>query len=846
PHIFVHLEEMPLTSSGKINRNALPETELENIQTGVEYVAPETEKEKALTECIGEILNAEKVSILDNFFDLGGDSLKAIELTARLEAKGYSVSVKTIFSSKDIKSLAEALTSKETEHIKIEYGNVLPATAAQMRVYTSQFVAPDSAHYNVPIAFKVKNLEPEKLSKAVNGLIEKHESLRTRFETRNGEVTQIIEDNAKVKVEKLSSDDISLFNTPFDLTKAPLIKVGYFENTVMLVLHHIIVDGESMGVLLRDLNELYMERDASETVQYGEFAVTDGYTQKNEEYWTGVFSEEASPIELKKDFTRPEKQSFKGSQIYELIDIGLHNRIAEACKRLNITSFVFYMACYNILLSVFSGSEDIVVGTPMNGRDSRFLNSIGMFVNTVALRSKPNSSKKISELLSEIKKASIEAIDNQQYPFDKLVKKLGLNTLGRNPLFDVMFAYQGEQLSEVVFGDEEAEVLPVPLAGVKCDMNFNIITRKTDVVLMVEYSTDLFKEKTVKEFITAYKIILEQALDENKCIGDIDIVSYEDKKKVLCDFNNTKYSFSIPENSTLYSLFEKTASYNKDRICIKTAERNLTFGELLSISESLDTKLRKITGKKKSVIAVIAERSVEMYCAIYGIIRGGNAYLPIDPNYPQERIDRILSDSKAAAVAAQGKFTKLAGNVPVIDMTEFISDCHKESDSEKCAAEPDDTAYVIYTSGSTGNPKGAMVSHRSAVNRILWMHDKYPLGDGDVILQKTPYTFDVSVWELFWWGICGGSLAASKPDEHFLPAKILDEVKSNKVTHLHFVPSVFEIFLSYLESHTEEQSKFNTVKYVFVSGEALTANLVERFYKLYSYDKVTLHNLYGP
>ena len=235
-----------------------------------------------------------------------------------------------------------------------------------------------------------------------------------------------------------------------------------------------------------------------------------------------------------------------------------------------------------------------------------------------------------------------------------------------------------------------------------------------------------------------------------------------------------------------------------------------------------------------------------MYSAVYGIIRGGNAYLPIDPNYPPERIEYILKNSNAAAVICQGKFTHLAGELPCINMTEFINNSEKTGNILPSAADENDTAYVIYTSGSTGNPKGARVSHKSAVNRILWMHEKYPLCKDDVILQKTPYTFDVSVWELFWWGITGGCLAASKPDEHFLPEKILKEAQKNKVTHIHFVPSVFELFLNYLESHKEDISKFESVKYVFLSGEALSASLVQRFYRLYDYEKVTLHNLYGP
>ena len=843
PHVFTHLDEMPLTASGKADRNALPEIDLESISTETEYIAPETEKEILLTDCICDILGAEKVNVLDNFFDIGGDSLKVIELIARLEEKGYTAEIKTVFSCRNIRTLSESLEVKEYKYEKVSYDSILPATAAQMRVYTAQMMKPDSVHYNIVSAYKVEVINHEKLEMALNKLIERHESLRTRFENRNGHIVQIIEAKATVELEELTSEDVSLFNTPFDLEKAPLIKAGYCGNTLMFVTHHTVTDGESLAILLRELNELYIGRELNDTVQYGEFAVTDGYTPENERYWLNVYSDIPSALEIRTDYVRPAAQSFKGSEIYELIDIDTHNKITEKCKEKGITPYVYYMACLSVLLSKFSGSEDVVIGTPVSGRTPKYLNTVGMFVNTLALRSKPEGNKRISKLFDEIKEDSIEAIENQNYPFGELVKKLDISSSGRNPLFDVMFTYQREQTNEFLLGNSKASSLPVSLSASKCDLEFYIIPRDTDVVLLTEYCSDLFRKETVSGLTQAYIHLLEACLDESRQIKDISLADNE----AVSTFNSTTHSYDIPDGASLYSLFERRVKENTDKVCIKTAERKLTFGELSDITVRLDARLRGITKSEKSVIAVICERSAEMYAAIYGIIRGGNAYLPIDPNYPQERIDYILENSGAKAVAVQGKFCHLAGKVPFIDMTEFIENPESSPiEGYGCAATPEDTAYVIYTSGSTGAPKGAKVSHKSAVNRILWMHDKYPMEESSVILQKTPYTFDVSVWELFWWGLCGGCLAASRPGEHFLPAKILEETEKNKVTHIHFVPSVFELFLNYLEAHNDEAQKFYSVRYVFLSGEALSAELIQRFYRLFDCSKVTLHNLYGP
>jgi len=847
PHIFTHLKEMPLTASGKINRKALPEINLENIGTETEYVAPETKEEAVLTGCIEDVLGTEQISTLDNFFDIGGDSLKAIELTSRLETKGYEMQVKTIFAAENIKALAKELTVKEKEKIKAEYGSVLPVTPSQMRVYTAQMMEPDSPLYNIPYVFRTEEVDSEKLERAINKLIERHESLRTHFENRNGQIVQVIDQKSEIRIQKLKSEDVSAFTKPFDLRKSPLVRVGYYENTIMIDMHHIIVDGETMPVFFKELNELYMEREIeNKAVQYGEFAVQERSLKESERHWLKLFEEEVPTLELPTDYPRKEKQTFKGSAHYDLIDIKLHEKIKDKCKELGITPYVFYMTCFNIMLSKYSGNEDIVVGMPISGRSSRFLETVGMFVNTIALRSRPEGNKRIYELMQEIRDNSIAAIDNQDYPFGELVKKLNIEVGGRNPLYDVMFAYQSYEMTDILFGDKKAELIPAPVTASKCDFTFTVLPRKDDVVVMAEYCTDLYNRETVEKFTESFKQILESCLEEQTLIKDVAVISDDEWQKLIKDFNDTKVTYPILASSTIYSLFEERAEKAADRTCIITAEKKITFGELSHLSETLDEKIRSLTNGKKSVIAVIADRSVEMYSAIYGIIRGGNAYLPLSPDYPKERIEYILRNSGAALVAAQDKYTHLSGNVPSIDMTEFVNNPPEIRKHFPCNAEEDDTAYVIYTSGSTGNPKGAKISHKSAVNRILWMHDKYPLEENSVILQKTPFTFDVSVWEIFWWGMCGGSLAASKPGEHFLPAKILEETDNNKVTHLHFVPSVFELFLNYLEAHKDECARFSSVKHVFLSGEALTASLIQRFYELYDYGSVKLHNLYGP
>ncbi len=841
PHIFTHLETMPMTASGKADRNALPEIELENISIETEYVAPTTKEEIILTECVSKVLDIERVGILDNFFDMGGDSLKSIELVSQLEDNGYTFNIKDIFNTIDIKELATKLTINQKQDEVIEYSSVIPATAAQMRVYTAQIVNPNATHYNITYAFKVNSVNKEKLENAVNKLIERHDSLRTHFESIDGVIHQVIDENAHINIGELFDDDLNNFAKPFDISKSPLLHVSCNKNTIVVDLHHIIVDGESMPVFFRELNDLYMGRELPNTVQYGEFAVTNTYTEDNEKYWLNIFNENITPLELPTDYQRPEIQSFNGSQIYDFVDIDIHNKIVDKCRELNITPYAYYMACYNILLSKYSSNEDVCVGVPISGRISKFLDTIGMFVNTVALRNNIDGIKTIGTVMQEIRENSISAIDNQNYPFNELVKKLNINSNGRNPIFDVMFAYQSFEITDISFGDEKVDLIPSTTLSTKCDLTFNILPRKDDVVLMVDYCTDLFNENTINKFISSYISILTQCLNERTLIKDIEVTENE----CLALFNNTPHEYNIPKGSTLYSLFEEEANKNLEKVCVAANGKEITYKELLRLSANIDAKIREYTKNDKSIIGVIADRSIEMYVAIYSIIRGGNAYLPISPEYPQDRIDYILSDSNSPLVLAQDKYTNLVKNTSVVDMTGEINNKETRGETQPQANE-NDTAYVIYTSGSTGKPKGAKVSHKSAVNRILWMEDAYPLEENGVILQKTPYTFDVSVWEMFWWGIKGEKLVASKPNEHFLPAKIVDECNEHNVTHLHFVPSVFDLFLTYLEKNTNDIEKLKTIKHIFLSGEALTSTLVEKFYKLIDYKHTKLHNLYGP
>lgn len=737
PHIITHLEEIPLTSSGKVNRKALPEVDLNVVDTMVEYIAPKTEKEVCLVQVMEEILGIEKVGILDNFFDVGGDSLKAIELISKLEKQGYHTEIKTIFAAETIKELADALIIESDKKENIECTGDIPATDAQMRIYTSQNMQQNSRTYNLPYIFKAEEVDAGRLQNAIDSLISRHEILRTYFENRGGKILQIVDENAKCEVEILTSGDISAFIRPFELSKAPLIRIGVYDKTIMIDMHHIITDGASMPIFIKELNELYMGRKLENIpVQYKQFAVQKNDYSESEKYWLSVYKDELPVLELNTDFHRGQKQSFGGNALYDVVDIGLHNKILDFCKVKNITPYVFYMSAFNILLSKYSGNEDIVVGMPISGRKAEYLETIGMFVNTIALRNKPVGSKNVLEFLQEVKENSISAIVHQDYPYGELVKKLGANTQGRNPLFDVMFAYQSEKMTDVIFADKKGELLPILITTSKYDFTFNIMPREEDVVVMVEYCTDLYKESTMQRLLNSYKLVLEQLLECDKKVRDISVISKAEQEKLLYRFNDTAIDY-LKENC-VHKMFEEQVNRTPDKEAVIACDKTLTYNELNETANRIAHSLIEKGIGVGDIVAFALRRNSNLMAVILGILKAGAAYLPIDPDYPRDRIEYMLCDSDAKYMIIEQNIAELLENKknynPCVDM------------------ESDALCYCIYTSGSTGQPKGVLIKHYNVLNfvhmNIANYFQKSLIDNCDYILALNSIVFDITLQEV--------------------------------------------------------------------------------------------------
>lgn len=823
PHIFTHIEQMPLTAGGKVNQKALPEVDLYNTDILVEYVAPETAEEKVLAKVAADVLKVEKIGLLDNFFDLGGDSMKALELISKLETEGYFVDTKTIFESNTVRDLAEKLTESEIAEEAFAFEGDIPATPAQMRVYTAQGMASDSTTYNVSFVFRTDELNPERLQTAVDAILKRHEILRTRFENKEGKILQVLDETAVCKVKELESDDISAFIRPFDLNKAPLIRVGYYENTVMIDIHHIVTDGSSMPVFLRELNEFYMGREILKpTVPYKAFAVQEEDHSESEKYWMSVYNDEIPVLELNTDFRAGAKQTFNGSGVYDLVPEKLHSRIVLKCKEFGITPYVFYMSGFNVLLARFSGGEDIVIGVPMSGRSSRFLNSIGMFVNTVALRNKPIGGKSVKDFMLEVKENSIQALAHQDYPYGELVKKLNIAPGGRNPLFDIMFAYQSEEMTEVIFGDKKAELLKLPITSSKYDITLSILPQEKDILLVVEYCTDLYRESTMKRFMESYKYVLEQMLDGNKRLKDIGAITEEESDKVLCQFNGSDRAYD--RGIYLHRIFEDQAEKIPDHMAVIAPDCNLTYAELNIRANQVAHSLIEQGIGAGDIVAFALPRKSSMIAVILGILKAGAVYLPVDPDYPQDRIDYMLADSKAKLFITEANFHSVTEN-------EKKNNPNVELDEEALC-------YCIYTSGSTGKPKGTLLKHKGITNLVTDLSLYEDMSECKRIGFMTTITFDVASQEIFT-ALLNGLTGVLMPERRETKTDtIIQKIAEHKV-------DVIYATTTYLDSLTNTKEKADalaaSVKICVLAGEAFAVND-----HLARTEGISFYNQYGP
>ena len=862
PSYFIQIEKIPLTQNGKVDRKALPEPGW-SMNTGMEYTAPRNEIEEKLACIWREVLKLEEVGINDNFFELGGHSLRAMSLVSKIhKMMNVEVPLGEVFNHQTIKELGEYIKGMGkniySSIVRIEEREYYPVSSAQKRLFIINQIEDENTAYNVPAAMMIEGkLDKGRFEEVFKQLIERHETLRTSFKLVNGEPVQIVHKSVDFEINCIQSEECNIkeiigeFIRPFDLRKAPLLRLSLislsdYRHILLYDMHHIISDGTSMGILIWEFVDLYEGKKLPELrIQYKDFSAWQnglfdtGVIKKQEEYWLNIFSGEIPVLDMPTDYPRPSIQSFEGDSISFKVDKEMAERLIMLASETGTTLYMVLLAAYNILLSKYSGQEDIIVGSPVAGRQHADLeNVIGMFVNTLAMRNYPEHHKKFKEFLEELKENSLKAYENQEYQFEELVDNLVIvRDLSRNPLFDTMFALQN--MDNRATGITELKFTPYEYENriAKFDLSLTAVEERDGIGINIEYSTKLFKKETIERMAGHFVNILGQTVENpDIMLSEIDILTEVEKRKILYEFNDTKAEY--PRNKTIHKLFEEQVEKMPDNMALVFAGEQLTYGKLNEKSNQLARVLREKGVKPDSIVGITAERSIETITGMLGILKAGGAYLPINPKYPEERKKYMLEDSGADILLTQhGLLDKAGFKGEVISLTdEGLFSAEDRANLEQ-VNKAQDLAYIMYTSGTTGKPKGTMIEHRNVV-RLVKNTNYIKLDKEDRILQTGAIVFDACTFEI--WGalLNGSGLYLVEDDVIFNAEKMGESLSKYKITTLWLTTPLF-----YQLTHQKPEI-FNRVKNLLVGGDVLSPKYINIVRRTCKNTKVI--NFYGP
>ncbi|PNQ83149.1 non-ribosomal peptide synthetase, partial [Paenibacillus polymyxa] len=813
PSYFIAMDQIPLTASGKIDRKSLQHLNIE-VKNKNKYIEPRDEVEVKLALLWESLLGVGQVGIDDQFFELGGHSLKAIQLVGAIQREfGVEMGVRYIFDHPSIRELGGKVKECSEKTVEVlsplEKKESYPVSSAQKRLYVIQNLNRNSIVYNMPMLLELRGeIDLDKVRQAIRALVMKHEVLRTSFHMERESIVQKVHDNVEPEMEYIKTTGkehtdqvIAGWIRPFDLAKAPLMRSGVIETgdrlLLLLDMHHIISDGTTMGILAEEFVRAYAYGALEvEPIQYKEYSQWEaeqkekGSWEKQKEYWKKEYEEEIPVLELPTDGARGKTEDNQGEKFRFEIEEETVRGLKKVASTVGGTLYMGLMAGFSILLSKYSRQEDIVVGTPIAGRRlAQVENMAGMFVNTLAIRTKPVGDKRIEDYLQEVKEKLLGAYENQDYPYEELVEEVQVNRdMVRNPLFDVMLVLQNNELKELTIPGVQITPALIDSGRVKFDISLVILEHNERLICEVEFKSQLFRRATIQSMMKYFVRILRQISEEGyKPIKEIELVDDEDRQHLM-SFNQTTAPYE--NQATLVQLFEQQVERTPDAVAVMFREASLTYRELSEKANQFARKLRQYGVCRDQIVGIMMERSLEMIIGIYTVLKAGGAYLPIDPSFPRERIEYMLTDSGTKILLTRGrKDDAIPKQIQQLDLEEELSDDGDKSNLEPIN-HPTDLAYVIYTSGSTGRPKGVMIEHHSVINQLSWMQKKYPIGPGDTILQKTAFTFDVSVRELFWWSFQGAAVAMLEPGGEKEPAKIVEAIAAYQITTLHFVPSM--------------------------------------------------------
>ncbi|MCL1471379.1 non-ribosomal peptide synthetase [Argonema antarcticum] len=758
-----------------------------------------------------------------------------------------------------------------------DLNNPAPLSFPQQRLWLLQQIDRDNSAYNEQGAIELKGeLNVAALESSLNEIIERHESLRTTFKMMEGQPVQIISQSLTIKLPIVNLSDLPLSEqnnqiqqltleqsqSPFDLSQGPLLRwmllqIGQQDYVLLVTMHHIIYDGWSYGVLMRELAALYEAFSNSKSsplselpIQYGDFALWQQQSLKGEvietqiAYWKQQLGNAPPVLQLPADYPRPAVQTFRGARKTFSIMAELTKALKALSQNEDATFFMTLLAAFKILLYRYTGIEDVAIGSPIANRNmSEIEQLIGCFVNTLVLRTDLSGNPTFRELLSRVSQVCVGAYAHCDVPFEKLVETLQpQRSLSYTPLFQVMFALQNTPMPALELSGLTVSSLDSDRGTAKFDLSLYIEERGEEFMATIEYNTDIFEAATIARTSEHFQQLLTAIVaNPDRRVNELPLLTSSEKQQLL-DWNCTQTDY--PKDACIHELFEAQVERTPDAVAVVFKDRQLTYRELNQQADRLADYLRELGVRSEVLVGICVERSLEMVVGLLGILKAGGAYVPLDPAYPQERLNFMLSDAQVSVLLTRETLIKelpaLSANVtPVVVYFDrewdTISNPKSKTQNSNLS---DHLAYVLYTSGSTGTPKGVLGRHRSAVNRLNW--NPYPFEQGEICCQKTSLNFIDSVWEIFA-PLLHGLRTVIIADEIVKdPYQLVQTLSQQQVTRLVLVPSLLRVLL---ETFPDLQSRLPKLKYWVSSGETLSVELCQRFQE--RMPQSILINLYG-
>ncbi|MCF4981014.1 amino acid adenylation domain-containing protein [Pseudomonas gessardii] len=878
---------LPKTSSGKLQRSAcrtrLADGSLDSYaqfpeqggQAGEEGLQSALQQQIAAIWC--EQLQVAQVAGDDHFFLLGGNSISATQVVARLrETLGLELNLRLLFEAPVLADFAAGIGQLQQDG-GVAQGAIsalsrqqeMPQSLAQNRLWITWQLDPQSSAYTIPGALRLRGeLDEDALHASFAQLIQRHEALRTRFYERDGQGYQRVDAQREFAVQVIDLRDLPVAErearatqiredearTVFDLEQGPLLWVTLLrlddeDHQLLVTLHHIIADGWSLNVLIDEFSRLYAAASQGQavelpalTVQYADYGswqrqwLAEGEGQRQLDYWKQQLGDEHPTLSLATDHPRSAQQRHSAARYSLRLEAGLGEAIRQTAQAHQATPFVLLLTAFQCLLHRYSGQRDIRIGVPNANRGRQETQGlIGFFINTLVMRAEVDPRQPFSELLAANRLAATEAQAHQDLPFEQLLE--AFPQAREQGLFQVLFNHQQRDLGALRrLPGLLAEELPWHSREAKFDLQLHSEEdRHGRLSLSFDYADELFDARTIQHLATHLVNLLQAVCAQpQQALGDIPLLNAN-------EYVEQRHWGEAPCAPAQRLVPEQLNHYSDERTALVWHDASLTFAQLHTQANRLAHYLRDKGVGPDVCVAIAAERSPQLLIGLLAILKAGGAYVPLDPDYPAERLAYMLADSGVQLLLTQ---THLLQQLPAAEGVSVIAMDSLKLDSWPTQApglhlNADNLAYVIYTSGSTGQPKGVGNTHGALAERLQWMQATYQLDASDVLLQKAPISFDVSVWECFWPLISGCRLVLAGPGEHRDPHRIAQLVQAHGVTTLHFVPPLLQLFVD-----EPLAGECTSLRRVFSGGEALPAQLRNRLLALLP--MVQLHNRYGP